>query len=55
VLVKVFAPYMIADPMAPVAEALEGTFDPDATTANATARQAVADEVYATFKLPKSA
>jgi chemotaxis regulatin CheY-phosphate phosphatase CheZ len=55
VLVKVFAPYMMADPMAPVAQALEGTFDPNATTANATDRQAVADEVYAAIKFPKSA
>ncbi|MEO7083145.1 MAG: hypothetical protein ABI442_19015 [Gemmatimonadaceae bacterium] len=55
VLVKVFAPYLISDPLAPVAQALAGTFDPDATTANVTARQAVADEVYETFKVPKSA
>ena len=54
-LVKVFAPYMMADPLAPVPRAAAGSFDPNATTADATARQAVVDEVYASVKMPKSA
>jgi hypothetical protein len=55
VLVKVFAPYMISDPLAPVADVLAGSFDPNASTTGASARQAVADEVYANYKVPKSA
>ena len=56
-LVKVFAPYAIASAATPPKQpdTTVGAFDPNATTSDATARQAVADEVFEVLAKRKTA
>ena len=45
-LVRIFAPYMSAEALSVVPSEPAGAFDPNATTADATDRQAIADALF---------